>query len=206
MNLQLMGAFAFAAVLLVVIPGPNIVFVANVAISKGARAGVSAAIGIEAATLVHGLIAAAGLSAVLAANPDALTAMRFLGAAYLAWLGIQALRSQADREGQPSETAVKAGWDGFLVNLLNPKVIVFFLAFLPQFLDPNAAWPTWAQILGYVGVIVTIGVLNSAMWVFGLAKLVGTTPGRFARWATRYGTALVYFALAAVALLLRIGP
>lgn len=199
MNLHLLGAFVVAAVVLVVVPGPNIVFIAGTALGRGRRAGMAAAVGVELATLVHGLIAAAGLAALVAAVPVALAGIRLAGAAYLAWLGIRTLLRPAGELDEVQRAGGRSLLDGFWVNLLNPKVIIFFLAFLPQFVDVTAGWPVGLQVVGYALIIVAIGLVNSAVWVLGVASLVGRRQGPRTAWVRRWVVGVLYLVLALVA-------
>lgn len=199
MNLHLLGAFVVAAVVLVVVPGPNIVFIAGTALGRGRRAGMAAAVGVELATLVHGLIAAAGLAALVAAVPVALTGIRLAGAAYLAWLGIRTLLRPAGELDEVQRAGGRSLLDGFWVNLLNPKVIIFFLAFLPQFVDATARWPVGLQVVGYALIIVAIGLVNSSVWVLGVATLVGHRQGPRTAWVRRWVVGVLYLVLALVA-------
>jgi threonine/homoserine/homoserine lactone efflux protein len=128
--------FVAASVTLVAIPGPNMVYVVTRAVSHGRAAGIVSAFGVEAGTLVHIGLAVAGLAAVVAASPAAFTAIRLAGAAYLIHLARHAVRSRRNALTSPGAAEVSRGRmfrDGLVINLLNPKVGVFFLAFLPQF-------------------------------------------------------------------------
>ncbi len=201
MNLQLLGAYVLAAVVLVVVPGPNVVFIAGTAAARGRMAGLAAALGVEMATLTHGLVAALGLTAVIAASPVALTVVRLAGAAYLAWLGVRTLRGRDAAAVERAPRGRASLLDGFWVNLLNPKVVLFFLAFLPQFVDARAPWSAGTQVMVYALVIVAIGVVNSAGWVLGVTTLTGRSRGEGAAWLRRWLVGLLYLVLAAVAAL-----
>ncbi len=203
-SLHILGTFFVAAVILVVVPGPTIAFIASTTIGRGRRAGLSAAIGIELATLTHGVIAAFGLSAIIASNQIALTVIRLAGAAYLAWLGISTLSKE------PSELATEpekesSFRDGYLVSLLNPKVILFFLTFIPQFIDPTGGWPIWGQIILMSLIIVCVGIINSAVWVFGIGTLLRGKNSKATRFVRRYVIGSVYLALAIFAAVGNIG-
>jgi threonine/homoserine/homoserine lactone efflux protein len=131
--------FALASTTLIAIPGPNALYIAARSLSHGRAAGVASALGVEAGTLVHVAAAAAGLSALIASSDLAFNAIRYLGVAYLLFLGIRALRGAGDA-GVPQagrSSLRRAFAEGLLVNVLNPKVALFFLAFLPQFTDPG---------------------------------------------------------------------
>lgn len=186
--------FAASAVALVLIPGPNLVYIVTRSIEAGPRAGVASVLGVEAGALVHVTAAAAGLSALLASSDVAFEAVRWAGVAYLVYLGVRALRSSADPEAPRATGMRRTFLEGMLVNLLNPKVGVFFLAFLPQFVDPaQGAAATQVLILG--AVFMVIATLLDLVYAFA-AGLIGKrlhARGRFAGG--------VYLALAAVAAL-----
>jgi threonine/homoserine/homoserine lactone efflux protein len=135
-NLEL---FAVAAIVLLLIPGPAVLYIVGRSVEQGRRAGLISVFGIHAATLVHVLAAVAGLSAILASSATAFGVVRYLGAAYLIWLGLKKLlgRNEAGETSAeaPARARARLFRDGFVVNLLNPKTAIFFLAFLPQFVD-----------------------------------------------------------------------
>lgn len=139
-------AFLAAGVVLNLTPGADVIFATASGMAGGPRAGAVAGIGVGLGGLWHVALAAAGVSALLAAYPPAMLALKLGGAAYLLYLAVKSWRAG---EGLPSgrgEGAVlRALWRGFLTNALNPKVALFILAFLPQFTDP-ARGPVWAQI------------------------------------------------------------
>jgi len=142
-------AYLAAAWVLILTPGPDMMFVLGQALAGGARRGWAATAGIMTGAACHCLAAACGVAALLAASPTAFTALRIAGAVYLLWLGFQALRSAWRGDGvalAPGAPARQAWLQGALTNLLNPKVALFFLAFLPQFVDP-ARGPAWLQML-----------------------------------------------------------
>ena len=190
--------FAAACAALFAIPGPAVVYIVARTVAHGRRAGLVSVLGIEAGALVHLAAAALGLSALIASSATAFAVVRYAGAAYLILLGIQALR----RSGQPvGRTAPlvpadrRLFRDGVLVNVLNPKVAVFFLAFLPQFIEPSAG-SVPAQMLVLGAVYVVVALLLDAGWAL-LAAVVGRvmTVGRNLERAS----AGVYFALGVAA-------
>ncbi|ANP88639.1 LysE family translocator [Rhizobium leguminosarum] len=152
-------AFLSAAVLLNLSPGPDIAFILGHTMRSGKRAGFSALFGVWSGACLHVLMAALGLSAILAASAVAFSTVKWIGAAYLVWLGIQALRSgggddliKAAGEKLPVARIYR---QGILVSLLNPKVAIFFLAFLPQFVVEGAG-PAWAQLMLHGGLIIVV--------------------------------------------------
>jgi threonine/homoserine/homoserine lactone efflux protein len=136
-----LALFMTATLALNLAPGPDMLYVSTRSLAQGRRAGVISALGIAAGAVVHTLVIASGLAALLRAVPVAFEIVRFAGAAYLVWLGIRALRWRAGPlTGAPLDRASE--WaifrQGMITNLLNPKVALFFLAFLPQFTHPAA--------------------------------------------------------------------
>jgi threonine/homoserine/homoserine lactone efflux protein len=149
MTLHTYLLFVFASLVLALVPGPDMVYMLARCIAQGRRAGILAALGFNAGAYVHLSAAAIGLSAILAASSLAFTAVRWAGAAYLIYLGIGALRSKGGPlviGGAGSRADRTIFWQAFWSDVLNPKVAVFFLALLPQFVDPHTTHPT-LQIL-----------------------------------------------------------
>ena len=144
---HLFVAFLIAAWVLILTPGPDMLFVIGQTLAGGTRRGWAALLGIVTGAMVHIALAASGAAAVIAASPALFDALRLAGAGYLLWLGAAALRAAWRGGGtlRPAAPARRAFRDGFLTNLTNPKVILFFLAFLPQFVDPGRA-PVWVQM------------------------------------------------------------
>jgi len=157
MDLITLATFMGAAFVLYLTPGADMMFTIASGVAGGPRAGVAAAVGISTGVLAHVGFAAAGLAAVVAASPGMLDVIRWAGAAYLAWLAYEAwtappvLRSDVQGRAQIWRAARR----GFVTNMLNPKVGLFVLAFLPQFADP-AIGPIWHQIL-ILGVFLAAG-------------------------------------------------
>jgi threonine/homoserine/homoserine lactone efflux protein len=160
------GEFLAFAVVLIVIPGPDFAVVARNTLAGGGRRGRWAAIGVASAAFVQGTAAACGLSALIMRAQPVFEVIKWTGAAYLAYLGGQAIRSAirgqyaALCEGQPAEPdGALAGWrQGFLSNITNPKVLVFYLAVLPQFLVPGAG-PLWVLAFAWSHAILGLGYL-----------------------------------------------
>jgi threonine/homoserine/homoserine lactone efflux protein len=195
--------FAVAASVLVAIPGPNHIYIVTRSIAQGRRVGLASALGVETGTLVHISAATVGLSALVASSAMAFNALRFAGAAYLVYLGLRALLRDddvaLDGAGAAAPSARRAYLDGVLVNVLNPKVALFFLAFLPQFVDPaRGSASTQILVLGLVVfVIATTSDVLYALAAGALGAWLRRRPG-FAR-VQRYLAGCIYLALAAVA-------
>jgi threonine/homoserine/homoserine lactone efflux protein len=149
-------AFLLATLVFAYMPGPAVLYVAAQTMSRGRKAGFMAVLGIHLADHVHVLAAAFGLSAIFRHVPELYLAMKLLGAAYLIWIGIGFFRGVAP---VPSAGAIaprspmRALVDSLAVELLNPKTTIFFVSFLPQFVDPSASLPLWAQFLILGGVV-----------------------------------------------------
>jgi threonine/homoserine/homoserine lactone efflux protein len=196
--------FAAAAVALIALPGPNVVYIATRSLAQGHRAGVASALGVEAGTLVHVAAAVAGVSALIASSATAFNVVKYLGAAYLLYLGVRALLSRHEPEALPGATATPLGRafvEGMLVSVLNPKVALFFLAFLPQFIDPErGAAPVQTLVLGAEFFVIALVVDLLYVVVAGAARcwLQGRTG-----LARRQGhvTSAIYLALGGFAAL-----
>jgi threonine/homoserine/homoserine lactone efflux protein len=175
-------AFLVAAWVLILTPGPDMLFVIGQTLAGGARSGWAAMFGIVTGAMVHIALAASGVAALLAASPALFDALRIAGAAYLLWLAYGTLRA-AWRGGarlQPSAPARAAYRDGLVTNLTNPKVILFFLAFLPQFVDPGRA-PAWVQ-MAILGPLVPLMSLPAYGLLIAGADRAAARLSRVARW------------------------
>ena len=165
--------FVLATLVFAVVPGPAILYTAAQTMARGRRGGLMAALGIHIGGLAHVVAAAAGLSAVFEFVPELYAAVKLLGALYLLWLGYQMIRGEKDGAAAvPSGNGARRAFvQSILVETLNPKAALFYLAFLPQFVDPGAALPLWAQflILGWI-VNVTFSAADLVtIWLTGLA-------------------------------------
>ena len=191
-------AFALAGLALNIVPGADMTFVIASAARGGRRDGLIASLGIGAGALIHIFAAVVGLSALLAASQTAFTIIKWVGAAYLLYIAISLLGAgkPADERSAPRLSGSRLFRAAVLVNLLNPKVALFFLAFLPQFVDPSASVPA-IQILclglwfDFVGTLVNIVValvaartadrLRHVTWIGRAARyLAGTAMGGLA--------------------------
>jgi threonine/homoserine/homoserine lactone efflux protein len=136
-----LGLFVGAALVLLLIPGPAVLYIVARSVEQGRLAGFVSDLGIHAATMVHVLAAALGLSALLASSALAFSVVKYAGAAYLVWLGLKKIFGRGESPGE-NLALVRYSYarlfrDGFIVNLLNPKTALFFFAFLPQFAEPS---------------------------------------------------------------------
>jgi threonine/homoserine/homoserine lactone efflux protein len=179
------ASFGLAALLLNMTPGPDFAFILGHTIRGGRRAGFAALFGIWTGALGHVVLAAVGLSALVAASALAFSLVKWVGVAYLCWLGVQALRSKentlATHVPPPGGSPARIFGQGVLIDLLNPKVALFFLAFLPQFVEPGAG-PTWAQLALHGVLIVAVSALVEPPII-----LLGDRMGRGLRANPRFG-------------------
>jgi len=187
--------FLGAGLVLNLTPGADVAFTMTSGLKGGKRSGIAAAIGITTGSLVHTVLAAFGLAAVLISYPIAFDAIRYLGAAYLLYLAWQAWTqtgSQSKSEGASSMRQAIA--QGFLTNILNPKVALFILAFLPQFTNPQNG-PVWLQMLILGGLFSSTGIIVTI--AYGL--LAGTLSDKLHSYQRTFNkiTALIFGGLAA---------
>ncbi|HEU4460814.1 MAG TPA: LysE family translocator [Methylibium sp.] len=180
MGLQDLPLFFVAVFVLNATPGADLLLTLTRTLQGGARAGLAAAAGISAGCLVHTLAAALGLAALLAVSALAFETLRWIGAAYLLWLAIGMLRrawAGGDAAAAPEAAAPRSGWAdfraGLLTNVLNPKVALFFLAFLPQFIAADAPNKGLAFVL-----LGLIGIAQGAVFLVGVVA-VATRLRRF---------------------------
>jgi threonine/homoserine/homoserine lactone efflux protein len=196
-----LGLFVAAALVLLVTPGPAVLYIVTRSVDQGRRAGLVSVLGVHAGTFVHVGAAAVGLSAVLAASATAFSIVTYLGAAYLVYLGVRHLLARTAPAGAPAspQPLARAFVDGFVINVLNPKTGLFFLAFLPQFVSVSRG-AVDAQILSLGMLFVLMGLLTDGLYALtaGLAAQWLRARGgasRAARWVP--GTMYIGLGLAA---------
>ncbi len=194
-------AFAGASFLLLIIPGPAVLYILNRSVSDGRTVGLAAVAGLELGNLVHALAAAAGLSAVLATSATAFNAVKWLGAGYLVFVGVRTLLRKPDpMDGSGATTTPRRSFtQGIVVNVLNPKVALFFLSFLPQFIDPaKGSAGVQALVLGLVFVMIGC-VTDSAYSLLASSLRTVLVRGRALPFVQRYvaGTVFIGLGLAA---------
>lgn len=193
---------ALASLVLVVVPGPAVIYIVTRSVSQGRTAGLVSALGVNAGSGLHVLAAVAGLTVLLASSAHAYSIVRWLGVGYLGWLGVRTLLADDTDFTTPvvgTRTLRRIFTQGILVNLLNPKVAIFFLAFLPQFIDQRAPNPA-LQTLFLGMTLVTIGLLSDIVYAViggGLGDLFRRRPG--AATTTRLIAGVTYLSLAGLA-------
>jgi threonine/homoserine/homoserine lactone efflux protein len=199
MDLTTWLAFVVAALALLIIPGPTVLLVIGQALGGGARNALPLAAGVALGDLTAMTLSLAGLGALLAASAAAFTALKWVGAAYLVWLGVKMWRAPVTQDAAPPLTAARALRQAYVVTALNPKGIVFFIAFVPQFLDPARSFLVQAAVL--VATFCTLAALNTVVYAVLAARLSGAVrrPG-LRRALNRTGGAVLMGAGVAVAL------
>lgn len=195
-----LAAFLAAALLVTASPGPDNLMVLGVGMARGRLRGMAFGLGCALGCLTHTLLAALGVSALIAASPAAFTALKLCGGAYLVWLGLGALRSRGGARtgdtmpGQPSLARLFA--KGLLANSINPKVALFFLSFLPQFVVASQGQVSWQT--AQLGLIFTI----QACVLFGL---LGYFSGTIGNWVNRHPRAGLWLDRVAGAIFVGLG-
>lgn len=188
--LPLMLAFLTASLILAITPGPAVVYILARTLSQGRSSGLESVAGVALGNLGNAIGAAVGLAALFAVSSAAFTVVKWAGAAYLIWMGVRMLRSPgaSTSAGDTTVEPLKRGRifrDGFVVALLNPKTALFFAAFLPQFMTPDA--PHFAQSLALGASFVAVAACTDLFYVLA-ASLVAPRLGRLgahARWGQR---------------------
>ena len=188
--LSTLPVFIAASIALLLIPGPAVLFIVARSAAQGRRAGLVSVLGVHTATIMHVFAAVAGLSAIVVASSIAFTAVKIVGGFYLIYLGIKSIRAArraATNVAPPTVWPEKRLFgEAFVVSLLNPKVALFFLAFLPQFVVPGRG-PIWSQTLALGMVYIVLGLCSDSMYALLGARLGTRFGGRTARlMATRY--------------------
>ena len=174
--------FVPAAVLILLIPGPAVLYVVTRSVGQGRGAGLVSAVGLGVGNMVHVVAAALGLSALVASSAVAFSAVKYVGAAYLIFIGVRRIleRDEDANEDRPPRSLRRIFAQGIVVNVLNPKVALFFLAFLPQFVDPSRGGVAW-QVFWLGLTFAAIGVVTD-----GAYGMVGGTIGRLLRTSARF--------------------
>jgi threonine/homoserine/homoserine lactone efflux protein len=201
-TLSTIALFLLAALGLLLIPGPSVLYIITRSVAQGRQAGLASVLGIELASLIHAAAAALGLSALLLTSALAFSVVKYVGAAYLIYMGVRTLLTRQER--QPASVSAPKSLpelftQGFLVNLLNPKTALFFYAFLPQFVNP-ARGAVAGQILLLGALFVLLASCTDSLYA-----LLSSTLGRFLtrnagfRRIQRYVTGSIYIMLGVTA-------
>ena len=205
MTFELWLAFAAASTILLIIPGPTIILVISYALGAGRGTALWTVIGVFFGDLVAMTLSVIGLGALLAASATAFTILKWIGGAYLIWLGYKLFTTPAEAQHLESKAAATSGprmaFHAFLVTATNPKGIVFFIAFVPQFLNPAA--PAAPQLAVMVATFTLLAAVNALVYAFAAGELRARLkrPGAL-RWLNRSGGAAL-MAMGAATLLMR---
>jgi threonine/homoserine/homoserine lactone efflux protein len=191
--------FVGASIVLCIVPGPDMILLLSRSITQGRRAGLMTAFGINLGAYFHLFAAIAGISAILTTSAYAFTAIKWAGATYLLYLGITVLRSksrplQIDAESIKGRSGWSSFWQGFWSDVLNPKVAIFYLAFLPQFITPGPRHLSQLLVLGVTANL--IGIISSIIIVCLSAKVTATLrqDPRVSMWLAK-GLGAIFVAL-----------
>lgn len=172
MTLELFSAYVVATLIVLAIPGPTIMLVVSYALTQGRKSALASVLGVGLGDATAATASLMGLGAILAASATAFTVLKWVGAIYLVWLGIKMWRSRATALGAHQVADVPARkifWHAYVVTALNPKGIVFFMAFLPHFMAPKAPVVPQLALLGTTFVV--LGILNAAVYALAAAAL-----------------------------------
>jgi len=203
MTFQTWALFCATETVLCFIPGPAVLFVVSSALTRGTRGGLLGSLGILAANTAYFILSAMGLGAVLLASRTVFVAIKWLGAAYLIYLGLRMILArphQAADETPSPDSSRRAGvfWSGFVTQAANPKAIIFFTALLPQFIDPDQSAAAQIGILGVSSVLIEFSVLAIYVGTCHAARRWVRIPG-FGNWLVRAGGLLLVVAGAKLA-------
>ena len=200
-NLSDVVAFAIASIALLVIPGPAVIYVLNRSVADGRNTALAGVAGLEIGNFMHVIAATLGLSAIIAASATAFSTVKWAGALYLVFIGIRTLLTKPSPPDSRSTSATnrKAFTQGIVVNTLNPKVALFFLSYLPQFIDPDRGSPALQSfVLG--SIFVVLGCCSDATYALTASALRDRLlTGRTLPFVQRYVAGSVFVALGVVA-------
>jgi threonine/homoserine/homoserine lactone efflux protein len=197
-SLETFAAFAAASLALLVVPGPSVLYIVTRSAHQGRSAGLVSVLGIHSGSVVHVAAAALGVSAILASSVVAFSVVKYTGAAYLVWLGIRALRRPEEPVpdgGAPARSLRRIYAQGVVVNVLNPKTALFFLAFLPQFVDVSRG-SVPAQVLVLGATFIALGFVSDGTYALLAARISRSVRARV-RWTRlhRWVPGITYIAL-----------
>jgi threonine/homoserine/homoserine lactone efflux protein len=199
-HLSALEVFAVASIALLLVPGPAVLYVVTQSAEHGRRAGLASVAGIHLGTSVHIVAATIGLSALIVSSATAFTVVKLAGAAYLFYVGVRRLLER----DPPLRTAIPAGTNrrlfvqGVVVNVLNPKTALFFLAFLPQFVDADRG-AVWSQVLFLGLLFMLLGFVSDSLYAVAAGSIAGALRRR--RTFFRFGSGAIFVGLGAVSAL-----
>jgi threonine/homoserine/homoserine lactone efflux protein len=198
MTLETFLAFCALELVLCLTPGPAVIYVISTALGRGSRAGLAASLGIVAGNTLYFILSALGVAAVILASNAVFTVLKWIGAAYLVYVGVRMLFARREPVALRPQPVAHSFARGFAVQAANPKALAFFVALLPQFIDPTASVALQVLILGLASQFIEIAVLALYVWLTGRAqRIVG---GRFGTIVERVAGAFLIAAGARLAL------
>jgi threonine/homoserine/homoserine lactone efflux protein len=198
-SLSAVEVFALASVALLLVPGPAVLYVVAQSAEHGRRAGLASVTGIHVGTVVHIVAATVGLSALIVASATAFTTVKLVGACYLIYVGVRKLLERdVPLRVQEEGTQRRLFAQGVVVNVLNPKTALFFLAFLPQFVDPDRG-STWSQVFILGVLFMLLGFMTDSLYALSAGTIAGAFRRR--RKAFRYGSGAIFIGLGTLAAL-----
>ena len=194
-------SFAVASVVLLVIPGPAVIYIVNRSVANGRSIGLASVLGLELGTFMHVVAATVGLSTILATSENAFNVVKYLGASYLVFVGLRTISRQPPvvNASADSMTKMQAIRQGFIINTLNPKVALFFLSFLPQFIDPDKS-SNAVQSLVLGAAFVACGFITDGIYALTASTLRETlVKGKALPFIQQYVAGIVFVLLGIVA-------
>jgi threonine/homoserine/homoserine lactone efflux protein len=200
-SIESLLAFGIASLALLVIPGPAVLYIINRSVADGRNVALAAVAGLEIGNFMHVIAATVGLSAVIATSAAAFSAVKWIGAGYLIYIGIRTLATKAQAVNQLNDpmSRRRAFTQGIVVNTFNPKVALFFLSFLPQFIDTDRGSAA-LQSLVLGSTFVVLGCISDSLFAILASALRGTLlRGKSLPFVQRYVAGSVFIALGAIA-------
>jgi threonine/homoserine/homoserine lactone efflux protein len=199
-HLSALEVFTVASIALLLVPGPAVLYIVAQSAEHGRLAGMASVSGIHTGTIVHIVAATVGLSALIASSAEAFTAVKLAGAAYLVYVGVRKLleREPPLRSGLPTRAYRRLFTQGVVVNVLNPKTALFFLAFLPQFVDADRG-AVWSQVLILGLLFMLLGFLSDSAYALAAGTIAGALRRR--RRLFKFGSGAIFVGLGAMAAL-----
>jgi threonine/homoserine/homoserine lactone efflux protein len=199
-HLSALEVFTVASIALLLVPGPAVLYIVAQSAEHGRLAGMASVSGIHAGTLVHIVAATVGLSALIASSAEAFTVVKLAGAAYLVYVGVRKLfeREPPIRSGLPTRAYRRLFTQGVIVNVLNPKTALFFLAFLPQFVDAERG-AVWSQVLILGLIFMLLGFVSDSLYALAAGTIAGALRRR--RKLFKFGSGAIFIGLGAMAAL-----
>jgi threonine/homoserine/homoserine lactone efflux protein len=200
-TLDTLLAFSAASIVLLLIPGPAVTYIVNRSVANGRPVALASVAGIELGNFLHVIAATIGLSAVLATSATAFNVVKWLGAAYLITVGVKTLLTRPEKlTAETARTSYRRAFlQGVVIATLNPKVALFFLSFLPQFIDPDRG-PAWTQALVLGTVFTFLGTVTDTAWaLFASALRDVLLRGRAMPFIRRYVSGSVFIGLGVIA-------